>query len=226
MTAALCLPQQTSLVDRRRSCQVGHGGFLPLRALRSEPIGLNTWNALESSDRSESVRAIRCGWLRSACSTTFAGATAEFSPACASSLVVGENFACGRGRHGNVQRLQTLGAQLGFEVRALTFEANPIRRRAPLLIHRSPAPDSGRRCEACCPAARSPPRAGRPGHGRSSRLATLGPSRAASAPVCSVCRRLSWPRQKPAARRTLDSRNARGARDANDEAPLGALCRR
>jgi len=98
--------------------------------------------------------------------------------------------------------------------------------RAPLLIHRSPAPDSGRRCEACCPAARSPPRAGRPGHGRSSRLATLGPSRAASAPVCSVCRRLSWPRQKPAARRTLDSRNARGARDANDEAPLGALCRR
>jgi len=81
--------------------------------------------------------------------------------------------------------------------------------RAPLLIHRSPAPDSGRRCEACCPAARSPPRAGRPGHGRSSRLATLGPSRAASAPVCSVCRRLSW-----------------RARDANDEAPLGALCRR
>jgi len=123
MTAALCLPQQTSLVDRRRSCQIGHGGFLPLRALRSEPIGLNTWNALESSDRSESVRAIRCGWLRSACSTTFAGATAEFSPACASSLVVGENFACGRGRHGNVQRLQTLGAQLGFEVRALTLRS-------------------------------------------------------------------------------------------------------
>ena len=37
--------------------------------------------------------------------------------------MVGENFACGRGRHGNVQRLQTLGAQLGFEVRALTLRS-------------------------------------------------------------------------------------------------------
>ncbi|OOG50381.1 FAD synthetase family protein [Polaromonas sp. C04] len=41
-------------------------------------------------------------------------------------LVVGENFACGRGRSGDVRRMRALGERQGFEVHAIALHSVPV----------------------------------------------------------------------------------------------------
>lgn len=42
------------------------------------------------------------------------------------SLIVGENFACGSGRQGNIAHLRNLGARVGFDVHPVPLRSNPF----------------------------------------------------------------------------------------------------